>query len=89
MNKTTMVFITGLEINYSKKINPCMGFIHLFNRDGSNFQHYSRVEAIRNVDLDQEVMLLFSISEFSMFFAKLHLIIFKKNHRILRYRRKA
>ena len=66
-----------------------MGFIHLLNRDGSNFQHYSRVEAIRNAHLDHEVLLLFSISEFSMFFAKLNLIIIKKHHRILRYRRKA
>ena len=66
-----------------------MGFIHLLYRDGSNFQYYSRVGVIWNVDLDHEVLLLFSISEFSMFFAKLHLIIFKKNHRFLRYRRKA
>ena len=66
-----------------------MGFIHLLNRDGSNFQHYSRVGVIRNVHLDYEVLLLFSISEFSMFFAKLPLIIFKMNHRFLRYRRKA
>ena len=57
-----------------------MGFIHLFNRDGSNFQYYPRGEVIRNVDLDQEVIWLFSISEFSMFFAKLHLIIFEKHH---------
>lgn len=66
-----------------------MGFIHLLNRDGSNFQHYSRVGVIRNVDLYHEVLLLFSISEFSMFFAKLKLIIFKKYHLFLRYRRKA
>ena len=66
-----------------------MGFIHLLNWDGSNFQHFSRVEAIRNVHLDYEVLWLFSISEFSMFFAKLNLIIFKKHHRFLRYRRKA
>ena len=66
-----------------------MGFIHLLNWDGSNFQHYSRVGVIRNVDLDHEVLLLFSISEFSMFFAKLNLIIIKKHHRFLRYRRKA
>ena len=66
-----------------------MGFIHLLNWDGSNFQHYPRVGVIRNVDLDHEVLLLFSISEFSMFFAKLHMIIFKKHHLFLRYRRKA
>ena len=52
-----------------------MGFIHLLNWDGSNFQHFSRVGLIRNVHLDYEVLLLFSISEFSMFFAKLNLII--------------
>ena len=52
-----------------------MGFIHLLNWDGSNFQHYSRGEAIRNDHLDHEVLWLFSISEFSMFFAKLNLII--------------
>ena len=66
-----------------------MGFIHLLNRDGSNFQHYSRGGVIRNVHIDYEVLWLFFISDFSMFFAKLNLIIFKKNHRILRYRRKA
>ena len=66
-----------------------MGFIHLLNWYGSNFQHYPRVGVIRNVDLDHEVLWLFSISEFSMFFAKLPLIIFKMNHRFLRYRRKA
>ena len=66
-----------------------MGFIHLLNWDGSNFQHYPRVEAIRNVHIYYEVLWLFSISEFSMFFAKLNLIIIKKHHRILRYRRKA
>ena len=66
-----------------------MGFIHLLNLDGSNFQHYPRGEAIRKDHLDHEVVWLFSISEFSMFFAKLHLIIFEKHHRILRYRRKA
>jgi hypothetical protein len=66
-----------------------MGFIHLLIRDGSNFQHYPKGEAIRNVHLDHEVLFCFSISEFSMFFAKLKLIIIKKHHRILRYRRKA
>ena len=66
-----------------------MGFIHLLNWDGTNFQNYSRVGVIWNVDLDHEVLLLFSISEFSMFFAKLHMIIFKKHHLFLRYRRKA
>ena len=52
-----------------------MGFIHLLNRDGTNFQHYPSGEAIRNVHIDKEVLWLFSISEFSMFFAKLNLII--------------
>ena len=66
-----------------------MGFIHLLNWDGSNFQHISRVGVIRNDYLNHEVVWLFSISEFSMFFAKLNLIIFEKHHRILRYRRKA
>jgi len=66
-----------------------MGFIHLLNWDGSNFQDYSSGEAIRNVHIDKEVLWIYSISEFSMFFAKLHLIIFEKHHRILRYRRKA
>ena len=66
-----------------------MGFIHLLNRDGTNFQHYPSGEAIRNVHIDKEVLWIYSISEFSMFFAKLHLIIFEKHHRILRYRRKA
>ena len=66
-----------------------MGFIHLLNWDGSNFQDFPRGEAIRNAHLNHEVVWLFSISEFSMFFAKLHLIIFEKHHRILRYRRKA
>ena len=66
-----------------------MGFIHLLNRDGSNFQYFSKVGVIRNDHLDHEVVWLFSISEFSMFFAKLNLIIFWKHHRILRYRRKA
>ena len=71
-----MVFIIGKEINYSK-INwiPCMGFIHLLNWDGSNFQYFSKVGVIRNDHLDHEVVWLFSISEFSMFFAKLNLII--------------
>ena len=66
-----------------------MGFIHLLNWYGSNFQHYPRGGVIRNDHLDHEVVWLFSISEFSMFFAKLHLIIFEKHLRILRYRRKA
>ena len=57
-----------------------MGFIHLLNWDGSNFQHFSKVGVIRNDHLDHEVLWLFSISEFSMFFAKLHLIIFEKHH---------
>jgi len=52
-----------------------MGFIHLLIRDGSNFQHYPRGGVIRNDHLDHEVLWLFSISEFSMFFAKLNLII--------------
>ena len=52
-----------------------MGFIHLLNWDGSNFQDYSSGEAIRNVHLDHEVLWIYSISEFSMFFAKLNLII--------------
>ena len=63
-----------------------MGFIHLLNWDGSNFQHYPRGGVIRNYHLNHEVVWLFSISEFSKFFAKLKLIIFKKNHRFLRYR---
>ena len=66
-----------------------MGFIHLLNWDGSNFQHYPGGGVIRNNYLDHEVLWLFSISEFSMFFAKLNLIIFNKNHRLIRYRRKA
>ena len=66
-----------------------MGFIHLLNWDGSNFQDYSSGEAIRNVHLDHEVVWIYSISEFSMFFAKLNLIIFEKHHLILCYRRKA
>jgi len=66
-----------------------MGFIHLLNWDGSNFQDYSSGEAIRNVHIDKEVLWIYSISEFSMFFAKLNLIIFEKHHRLLRYRRKA
>ena len=66
-----------------------MGFIHLLNWDESNFQDYSSGEAIRNVHIDKEVLWIHSISEFFMFFAKLHLIIFEKHHRILRYRRKA
>ena len=52
-----------------------MGFIHLLNWDGSNFQYFSLVGVIRNDHLDHEVVWLFSISEFSMFFAKLNLII--------------
>ena len=66
-----------------------MGFIYLLNWDGSNFQHYPRGEAIRKDHLDHEVLWIYSISEFSMFFAKLNLIIIQKHHRILRYRRKA
>jgi len=66
-----------------------MGFLHLLNRDESNFQNVSRVGVIRNDYLNHEVVWLFSISEFSMFFAKLPLIVFKMNHRLLRYRRKA
>ena len=52
-----------------------MGFIHLLNRDESNFQNVSRGGVIRNDHLDHQVVWLFSISEFSMFFAKLNLII--------------
>ena len=52
-----------------------MGFIHLLNWDGSNFQHYPRGGVIRNDHLDHQVVWLFSISEFFMFFAKLNLII--------------
>ena len=52
-----------------------MGFIHLLNWYGSNFQHYPSGEAIRNVNIDKEVLWIYSISEFSMFFAKLNLII--------------
>ena len=52
-----------------------MGFIYLLNWDESNFQDYSSGEAIRNDHLNHEVLWLFSISEFSMFFAKLNLII--------------
>ena len=52
-----------------------MGFIHLLNWDGSNFQHYPRGGVIRNVHIFKGVVWLFSISEFSMFFAKLNLII--------------
>ena len=71
-----MVFIIGKEINYSKiNWNPCMGFIHLLNWDESNFQDYSSGEAIRNVHIDKEVLWIYSISEFFMFFAKLNLII--------------
>ena len=65
-----------------------MGFIRLLNWDESNFQDYSSGEAIRNVHIDKEVLWIYSISKFSMFFAKLKLIIFKKHHHILRYRRK-
>ena len=52
-----------------------MGFIHLLNWDGSNFHYYPRGGVIRNDHLDYQVVWLFSISEFSMFFAKLNLII--------------
>ena len=41
---------------------------------------YSCVEAIRNAHIDKEALWLFSISEFSIFFAKLKLNIFKKHH---------
>ena len=51
------------------------GIHPLLNGDGSNFQHYSRGGVIRNDHLNHEVLLCFSISEFSMFFAKLNLII--------------
>ncbi len=40
-----------------------------------NFQHYPRGGVNRKDHLDHEVVWLFSISEFSMFFAKLNLII--------------
>ena len=66
-----------------------MGFIHLLNWDESNFQDYPKGGVIRNDHLSHEVLLCFSISKFSIFFAKLNLIIIKKHHRILRYRRKA
>jgi len=52
-----------------------MGFIHLLNWDESNFQDYSSGEAIRNVHIVKEVLWIYSISEFFMFFAKLPLII--------------
>ena len=52
-----------------------MGFIYLLNWDGFNFQDYSSGEAIRNVHIDKELLWLFFISEFSLFFAKLNLII--------------
>ena len=52
-----------------------MEFIHLLNWDGSIFQHYPRGGVIRNDDLDHEVLWIYFISEFSMFFAKLNLII--------------
>ena len=52
-----------------------MGFIHLLNWDESNFQDYPKGGVIRNGHLNHEVLLCFSISEFSMFFAKLNLII--------------
>ncbi|MEC7563082.1 MAG: hypothetical protein VX662_05245, partial [SAR324 cluster bacterium] len=61
----------------------------LLNWDGSIFQHYTRGGVIRNDHLNHEVVWLFSISEFSMFFAKLNLIIIKMIRRFLRYRRKA
>ncbi len=57
-----------------------MEFIHLLNWDGSNFQHYPRGGVIRNDHLDHEVVWLFSISVFSMFFAKLNLIIINPNN---------
>ena len=52
-----------------------MGFIHLLNWDGFNFLDYPRGGVIQNVDLDHEVLWLYSISEFSMLFVKLNLII--------------
>ena len=52
-----------------------MGSIHLLNWDESNFHHYSRGGVIRNDHLDHEVLWIYSISEFSMYFAKLNLII--------------
>ena len=52
-----------------------MGFIHLLNWDGSNFQHFPKIGVILNNYLDHEVVWLFSISEFSMFFVKLLIII--------------
>ena len=59
-----------------------MGSIHLLIQYGSDFQNYSSGEAIRNAHIDKEALWLFSISEFSMFFAKLPLTIFKKHHLI-------
>ena len=52
-----------------------MEFIHLLNWDGSNFQHFSTGGVIRNDHLNHEVLWLYSISEFSMLFVKLNLII--------------
>ena len=52
-----------------------MEFIHLLNWDESNFQHFSKVGVIRNDHLDHEVVWLFSISKFSMFFANLLIIV--------------
>ena len=52
-----------------------MRCIRLLNWDGWNFQNYLRGGVILNDHLDNEVVWLFSISEFSMFFAKLNLII--------------
>ena len=66
-----------------------MGFIHSLNWDGSNFQNYSRGGVIRNDHLDHEVLWIYSISEFSMFFAKLNLIIILNHHLIFRYLRTA
>ena len=52
-----------------------MEFIHLLNWVEANFQDYSSEGVIRNVHIDKEVLWIYSISEFSMFFAKLNLII--------------
>ena len=49
----------------------------------------TKINVPKNAHIDKEALWLFSISEFSMFFAKLNLIIIQKHHRILRYRRKA
>ena len=75
-----MVFINGFEIIYSKIIK-ILPEIHPFaDSVWVPFQHYSSVEAIRNAHIDKEALLLFSISEFSIFFAKLKLNVFEKHH---------